>query len=180
MNRQTQTPDLTLPTDSPELGSYGDKNWDDASFALYTLVDIPTNELESIASLLDNEWMENQGNGGLHLVRLAPLNNGNLAGKNLADVVKAHIRMDKGEVPRCDAAASGDLSWYPSAFLVVASREWETDGLLFVYADTELADCPMDKFFFCPKDGYLMLSSIVFGEDCARSKEIYAIRYEYD
>jgi hypothetical protein len=48
-------PDLSLPSHSPELGDFGDKNLDSASFALYTLVDIPASELESIVSLLDRE-----------------------------------------------------------------------------------------------------------------------------
>lgn len=170
-------PDLSLPSHSPELGDFGDKNLDSASFALYTPVDIPAGELESIVSLLDKEWMEKQGDEGPHLVRLAPSNN--LAGKSLKDVVKTHIHMDKEETPRDDAGASGDLNWYPSAFLVVTSNEWKQHGILFVYADTEQTNFPMDKFFFLPKDGYNMLSSIIFGdEECARSKEKYATRYD--
>ncbi|KAJ5117349.1 hypothetical protein N7448_010981 [Penicillium atrosanguineum] len=170
------TPDLSLPSHSPELGDFGDKNLDSASFALYTLVDVPASELKSIVSLLDKEWMEKQGNEGPHLVRLAPIND--LAGKSLNDVVKTHIHMDKEETPRNDAGASGDLNWYPSAFLVVTSNEWKKHGILFVYADTEQTNFLMDKFFFLPKDGYMMLSSIIFSdEEYARSKAKYATRY---
>lgn len=79
--------------------------------------------------------------------------------------------MDKEETLRDDAGATGDLSWYPSAFLAVTSYEWKKHGILFVYADTEQMGFPMDEFFV-PKDGYMMLSSIIFGdEECARSKE---------
>ncbi|CRL27197.1 unnamed protein product [Penicillium camemberti] len=87
--------------------------------------------------------------------------------------------MDKEETPRDDAGATGDLSWYPSAFLAVTSKEWKKHGILFVYADTEQMGFPMDKFFFLPKDGHMMLSSIIFGdEECARSKEEFTISHE--
>ncbi|KAJ5208242.1 hypothetical protein N7449_002621 [Penicillium cf. viridicatum] len=165
--------DLSLPSYSPELGDFRNQNLDSA---LYTLVDLSTSELESIASLLD-EWMRKQGNEGPHLVRLAPSNH--FVGKSLNDIVTTHIQMDKEETPRDDAGATGDLSWYPSAFLAVTSNEWKKHGILFVYADTEQMGFPMDKFFFVPKDGYMMLSSIIFGdEECARSKEEFAISHE--
>ncbi|KAF4762104.1 hypothetical protein N7455_002917 [Penicillium solitum] len=169
--------DLSLPSYSPELGDFGNKNLDSATFALYTLVDLPASELESIASLLDKEWMEKQGNEGPHLVCLAPSNN--FAGKSLNDIVTTHIQIDKDETLCDDAGATGDLGWYPSAFLVVTSNEWKKHGILFVFADTEQMGFPMDKFFFLPKDGYMMLSSIIFGdEECARSKEQFAISHE--
>lgn len=169
--------DLSIPSYSPELGDFGNKNLDSATFASYTLIDLSASELESIASLLDKEWMGKQDNEGPHLVRLAPSNN--FAGKSLNDIVTTHIQMDKEETPRDDAGATGDLSWYPSAFLAVTSNEWKKHGILFVYADTEQMGFPMDKFFFLPKDGHMMLSSIISGdEECARSKEEFAISHE--
>ncbi|KAK4997820.1 hypothetical protein LTR66_002841 [Elasticomyces elasticus] len=173
----TSSPDISLPPCAPELGAYGDRNWDDASFAIYTLIDVTEDELQSIATTLDKEWMENQGNEGSHLVRVAPRYK--FAGKSLENIVQAHIEMDKDETPRDDAAARGDLNWYPTAFLILTRRDWMERGLLFVYADIEKDDCPMDKFFFLPKDAYMMLSSISFGdEECARCKEIYEIKVD--
>ncbi|KAJ5514763.1 hypothetical protein N7463_004315 [Penicillium fimorum] len=170
-------PDLSLPSHSSELGDFGDKNIDSATFALYTLVDISTSEPESIASLLDKEWMEKQGNEGSHLVRLVPSNN--FAGKSLNDILTTYTQMDKKETPRDDIGASGDLCWYPSAFLAVTSNEWKKHGILFVYADTEQTDFRTDKFFFLPTDGYMMLSSIIFGdEECARCKNEFAIKHD--
>ncbi|KAK4981227.1 hypothetical protein LTR66_010147, partial [Elasticomyces elasticus] len=103
----TSSPDISLPACPPELGAYGDRNWDDASFAIYTMIDVTEDELQSIVSTLDKEWMKHQGNEGSHLVRVA--SRYSFAGESLTDIVQAHIEMDKDEAPRDDAAARGDL-----------------------------------------------------------------------
>lgn len=162
--------DLNLPLDAPELGKYGDCNWDDAAFAVYTLLNDKIS-VEEVASVLEKQWLE-QGNEN-HLVRPATP-----AAKfeTLRAVLEAHISLDKGERKRSDGGAKADLEWYPLAFVVVVEEDWKTKpgGLLFVYADDE-NDCKMDKFFFKVEDAYMLLSSLSFGdEDLATSKATYS------
>lgn len=130
--------------------------------------------------------MEASDYEGSHLVRIPRTHN--FAGKALKVVLQAHIKMDKEMTLRSDSGAEGDLGWWPSAFIVVVHREWEEKGLLFVYAENDemYADndvtvirqalFPMDKYFFKPKDAYMMLPSLVFGDEYLnRSKELYEI-----
>ncbi|KAG0158837.1 hypothetical protein PDIDSM_6357 [Penicillium digitatum] len=121
------------------------------SALIINLDETSASELESNVSLPDNVWMEKQGHEGPPLVRLAPSNN--FAGKTLKDIVTAHIQLDKEEIPRDDAGASGDLSWYPSAFLAVTSNGWKKHGIIFARADTEQTSFPVDCILFLPKDG---------------------------
>ena len=52
------TPDLPLPSHCPGPGIYGNTNWDNASLALYTLIDLPHTELQTIATTLEERWMQ--------------------------------------------------------------------------------------------------------------------------
>lgn len=175
------TPDLSLPSHCPELGTYGNTNWDNASFALYTLIDLPHTELQTIATTLEERWMQAADYSDTHLIRIPQTHN--FANKTLQDILSVQIAMDKEMTPRSDAGADGDLGWWPNAFIVVMEREWEERGLLFVYADDdeevgkkEKGMFAMDKYFFKPKDAHMMLSSLVFGDEyLERSKELYEI-----
>jgi hypothetical protein len=60
------TADLSLPHQAPELGQYGDCNWDEAAFAVYTLLGDAVS-LQDVASALEKQWLE-QGNDH-HLAR---------------------------------------------------------------------------------------------------------------
>ena len=162
-------PDLSLPYRAPELGQYGDCNWDDAAFAVYTLLGDKVS-VQEVASALEKQWLE-QGNEN-HLVRPATPA---AEFETLQAVVQAHIALDKGKRERSDGGAKADLEWYPLAFVVVIEEHWRTKpgGLLFVYADDE-NDCEMDKFCFKTEDAYMLLSSLSFGdEDLATSKATY-------
>ncbi|KAF2865811.1 hypothetical protein BDV95DRAFT_599500 [Massariosphaeria phaeospora] len=162
-------PDLSLPPRAPTLGHYNDCNWDDAAFALYTLLadKVP---LLAVASALEKQWLS-QGNE-THLVRpAAPVT----AFQTLRDVVQAHIALDKGKRARSDGGAAADLEWWPTAFVVVVREDWDVEpgGLLFVFADEERGYA-MDRFFFKVEDAYVMLSSLSFGdEEVARCKAVY-------
>ncbi|KAI1406369.1 hypothetical protein F4819DRAFT_441369 [Hypoxylon fuscum] len=167
-------PDLSLPPAAPELGEYSDCNLDDAAFALYSLADMPESCVQEIASTLEKEWIKNEL--GTHLA-LPAKPTANFNNKTLEDVARAHIAMDKKFKPRDDGGAKGDLSWWPTAFLVIVKQDWKTPGgLLFVFVEDEKGGCPMDKFFFNLGDAYAMLSSLSFGdEDIADLKEKYSI-----
>lgn len=162
-------PDLSLPSHAPDLGKYGDYNWDDAAFAIYTVMGdkIP---LKDVASALEEEWLQ-EGNEN-HLVRPAEPA---AEFRTLKDVVQAHTALDKVKSERKDGGAAGDLKWWPAAFVVLVREDWGTTpgGLLFVFANDE-EDCAMDKFFFKLEDAYMMLSSLSFGdEELVRCKGIY-------
>ncbi|KAG9820593.1 hypothetical protein KCU98_g12520, partial [Aureobasidium melanogenum] len=171
--------DLTLPLTCPDLGLYGNYSWSNASFALYTLVNTSSERMQQIATMLDAEWYEGQGNEGSHLVRVAP--SYNFANKKLSDVLEAHVKLDKVAPSQSESQQGApDLQWYPTAFIVVTAEDVDDKGLLLVYVDDEVedddeaAECKIDKFFFKLKDADLMLSSLVYDDETrARSKEIY-------
>jgi hypothetical protein len=153
--------DLSLPSRAPELGQYGDCNWDDAAFAVYTLLGdkVP---LQDVASPLEKQWL---GKGNKHYLArpAAPV----VELKTLRDVVRAHIALDKGKRERSDGGAAGDLEWWPTAFIVICREDWreKVSGLLFVFVDEERE---------YEQDAYMMLSSLSFGDDdLAGSKVMY-------
>lgn len=154
--------DLSLPSHAPELGQYESMNHDDATFALYTLADLSEFQVQEVANALEQEWMDEMGT---HLVRLAQPTS-IYANKTLKDIVRAHVAMDKGIKPRSDGGAAGDISWWPTAFIVITKKDWkDPNALLFVLADDSKKGFPMDKFFFKLDDAYMMLSSLSFGDE---------------
>lgn len=173
--------DLTLPPTCPDLGIYGKYSWSNASFALYTLIPTSESHMQEIATTLDAEWYEDQGNEGSHLVRIAPSHN--FANKSLSDILEAHVKLDKVAPGQSESQhGAPELQWYPTAFVVVTAENIDDKGLLFVYVDDEVEEddevpeCKTDKFFFKQKDANSMLSSLVYDDDtAARSKDIYGI-----
>ena len=163
------SPDLSLPHQAPKLGKYGDYNWDDAAFAVYSLLGDKTPP-QDVASVLEKQWLE-QGNQNQLARPVAPATEL----ETLQDVVRAHSALDKGKCQRSGSGAAGDLEWWPTAFVVVVREDWreKVGGLLFAFADEE-RDYELDMFFFKLEDAYMMLSSLIFGdEDLAGSKAIY-------
>lgn len=82
--------------------------------------------------------------------------------------------MDKEMAPRSDPSADGDLGWWPNAFIVVVDREWEETGFTVcvfglwwgeLEGEGDACDEEVFFFFFKPKDAYIMLSSLVFGDE---------------
>ncbi|PLN84998.1 hypothetical protein BDW42DRAFT_191089 [Aspergillus taichungensis] len=173
-------PDLSLPPTCPALCQYGDYNWDDASFALYTLIDLSVEDLERVLSTLNREWLEDNPNP---LVRTPETHN--FAGKTLKDVVQAQVDLDKEVTPVSGGEAQGNLGWYPTAFIVVTTRDWADSGLLMVFMDDTDDDegnkedpevRQMDQFFFSVDDAPLLLSSFSFGDLAfVDAKEQYAV-----
>ncbi|RAL04576.1 uncharacterized protein BO80DRAFT_441453 [Aspergillus ibericus CBS 121593] len=163
---------LTLPATCPALHQGDDTNWSNASFALYTLVTLTPSDLDTLTTTLSHEWKQTTTSGATSLVRTPPLHN--YAGQNLQAIVQAHIELDKEFVPREDGSQRGDLHWFPTAFLVVTSREWKERGLLFVYVDTGLENCPLERFWFAVDDAYGMLVGLRVGEVTpARCREFF-------
>ncbi|BCR85172.1 uncharacterized protein ACHE_20630A [Aspergillus chevalieri] len=66
------TPDLSLPSHNPKLNTYGNTNWDNASFVLYTLIDLPHIELIRKASTFGERWMQASEYSDPHLIRTSP------------------------------------------------------------------------------------------------------------
>lgn len=160
--------DICLPPRAPELGRYGKYNWEEAAFALYTLVGdkVP---LQDVVSVLEQQWLE-QGNE-THIVRAAAAK---AEFDTLHEIVQAHAGLDKGIRRHSDGSAVCDLEWWPIAFIVVVREDWRIPGgLLFVYADDE-KDCKMDSFFVNVEDAYMLLSGLNCGdEDLAACKVTY-------
>ncbi|PYH87692.1 hypothetical protein BO71DRAFT_366832 [Aspergillus ellipticus CBS 707.79] len=165
--------DLTLPPTYPTLDQGADTNWDEAAFALYSMVALPPDELSNLLSTLNREWKQNMTDEAPPLVQTPAVYN--FAGHSLREVVQAHTTLDKGFTPRDNGGAEGNIQWYPTAFIVVTSRDWEDKGLLFTYADED-HQFAMDRFFFKIEDAYLMLSSLNFGDETHSScKENYGM-----
>jgi hypothetical protein len=169
----------------PNLAGYGKYSWSNASFALYSAIDMSKRSLEAIAADLDAKWYAEQGNEGSHLSRVAPFP----IHTSLIDILEAHAGLEK-VVPGQSEEQHGalDLEWYPTAFVVVTAEVLDERGLLFVYVDDEVEDeggddevnqdettqFPIDKFYFKQKDANVMLSTLIYDDDsAARMKEIY-------
>ncbi|OAK94445.1 hypothetical protein IQ06DRAFT_286491 [Phaeosphaeriaceae sp. SRC1lsM3a] len=162
--------DLSLPRHAPELCQYGNYNWDEAAFAIYTLLG-PTVPRSSVASVLNQRWLE-QGNED-SLTRPAPELTAQV--QTLKDAVLAHISLDKGICPRTDGGAAGDLEWWPTAFIVVVSEDWQSvdGGLLFVYVDEERGG-EVGMFGLKVRHASEMLECLRFGdEEVGEGREAY-------
>jgi hypothetical protein len=90
-NVMSPSPDLTLPPTYPYLAGYGAYSWSNASFALYSVIKTSSETLEEIAASLDEEWYEEQGNEGTHLIRVAsfPMHN------SLTDILEVHTALNE-------------------------------------------------------------------------------------
>ena len=167
--------DLPLPPTAPSLGGYGEYVWDHASFALYSLTTQNSADLGVLASQLEREWWDGQGQEGSHLVRVAPSHIFHQA--SLKEVLEAHTRLLRKAAEETGSdSGEKEMPWFPTAFLVLTENDTKTDRLLFVYADDEEDGCPLDKFEFWIKDAHLMLSSLAYGDEtCAESKGIYGV-----
>lgn len=120
-----------------------------------------------------------------HLVRLAP--DHDFAGRSLRDVLEAHISLLKNHIQNVPQGTAvepsgcyndGDLYWFPTAFIVLTTEDFENTGPLLVYADShnESTECPLDMFYFRVENATSMLSSLRLGDStCADAKEVYAI-----
>lgn len=176
------SPDLTIPPTFSRLSGYGKYAWSESSFALYSIIETSEQRLEEIAAVLDAEWLEEQGNEGSHLVRVAP----SPFHKSLAEILETHAALEKvapGQVEHQFGAL--DLEWYPTAFIVVTAEMPDDKGLLFVFVndeagiededeDEKTTEFPLDKFFFKQKDAHSMLSTLIYDDDsAARAKGIY-------
>ncbi|KAI1078363.1 hypothetical protein F5B20DRAFT_591989 [Whalleya microplaca] len=165
--------DLTLPPFQQELVNVlDDANYDRGSVALYTMVpNMPISRLEEIAAIPQEEWENTYMD--TKLMRPAKPK-ADFVGKKLADVVAAHVAMDKELQPIGDGAAQA--GWWPHVFIVVTNTDIEDHGLLLVYADVPDKDeedagedktgsgeegPKMGKFFFQSKNMYDILSGIV-------------------
>ncbi|KAH8423104.1 uncharacterized protein LDX57_000860 [Aspergillus melleus] len=158
--------DLSLPATCPALCRYSEYSWDLAAFALYTLIDLPPGNLSDLVTLLNKEHFDY----GSETPLVRTPDTYNFAGQTLKDVVQAHVDLDKEITPCSGGIAKGTLGWYPSAFLVVTTRNWATEGLLCVFLDDTTAEenedglldpevRPMDKFFMPLDEAPLLLSS---------------------
>jgi hypothetical protein len=158
------------------LAGYGENSWSNASFTLYSVIDMSKRSLGEIAAGLDAKWIHEQGNEGSHPIRVAPLHT------SLIDIRETHAAMDKIAPGQSEADYGAlDIEWCPTAFVVVTAKTLNDKGLLFVYVDDEIEDedgdddvkkdentqFPIDKFFS-------MLSTLIYDDDsAARTKEIY-------
>ncbi|GKZ21307.1 hypothetical protein AbraIFM66951_010094 [Aspergillus brasiliensis] len=154
--------DLTLPPTCPELHQGSNANWDNASFALYSMVDLSSEDLDKLITALNQEWKQDMTDEAMDLVRTPTVYD--FQGKSLRDVVQAHVELDKELTPSDYGGVEGDIHWYPTAFVVVTAHEWKEKGVLLVYVDVEEKECPLDKFFFHVDVANVMLSSLSFGE----------------
>ena len=153
-------------------------NWNLSSFAIYTLVNTSEESLQNVASQLEAEWLERQGDEGLQLIRV-PTNHA-FEGKSLNDILQSHISLLQEDIKHVEPYGEfndGDLDWFPVAFIVLTSPDIKTVDPLLVYADPydDGAECPTDKFRFRAGEASSMLAEIRDGgETCSGAKAKYA------
>lgn len=139
MNKQN-TP---LRTDLPpaleaELGQCRRYSVDDATIALYTLVDLPETELREICAKIKTTFNDNI----LQMEEwevddfISPAPGWNkLVQKDLGQVLEYHVRDLDKEWRDSSGLNEGEVQWYPFDFVVVTSTNWGSDGLVVVHCD---------------------------------------------
>ncbi|KAI1659581.1 hypothetical protein F4813DRAFT_387688 [Daldinia decipiens] len=180
--------DLTLPEAAPGLTTYGKYSWGDAFFYLYNLV--PGVNLAEVAAGLQEVWYKEEN--VTPIIKIARPE-ADFAGKTLSDVVAAHVAADKGiKLDKVKSRGSkrrhresmGNISVYPTAFVVVTKKDWKKDGgLLWVYVmdGKKGKGGKLDKFFFRFEDAYLLLAGVLF-VNCTlnEAKREYDIEARHD
>jgi len=112
-------PNLDLPATAPPVGR-SRKGWDLDPAALYTLVDLSEDELNSVLTACNSPP---EFDGGYGPVKTPP--RARFIGEPLRAVFDYHI-----ELVQCEKFA-------PIMFIVVVDRNWENEGVLFVMLDAE-------------------------------------------
>lgn len=132
-----------LPTNLPadlgaELRQCGRYNLDNAKFALYALVDLKEADLQKICTMVKRIFTQDV----LQLPEsevddfLFPAPGwSSLAQRNISEILDYHIRhLDKGW-RNCEGSNEGELQWWPFELVVVASKSWQSDGLILVHCE---------------------------------------------
>lgn len=94
--------DLSLPSHFPiDISCFDAKPWDNATFALYTVVELPQDKLDALFNFLNERMKEGQDYDpdGDDLVGIPPVYN--FAGKSFKDVVHAYtILINRDIIPK--------------------------------------------------------------------------------
>ncbi|KAH8691772.1 hypothetical protein GQ44DRAFT_636057 [Phaeosphaeriaceae sp. PMI808] len=173
--------DLSLPDREPKLlEAIEGATLEEGSFAVYTAVPgITESDLEAICKIPQAEWedieMETQL---LRPAKPTPF----FTNRTLKYILAAHVAMDK-EIQEHEDGGASDVGWQPHAFVVVTKpmEELEDHGLLLVYTeafpDEDEEKGTLDKFFFAPKDMYMLLSGVILGTSAL---SVYKNDYDID
>lgn len=129
------SPDLSLPDEAPAaLAHWKDTSFEVSSFPLYSLIDIPQDQMIEIVASINNAAQDYLGFAPGELEDLGlvanPAPEWNFSGKSLRDILDYHAALDF-------TPADGvlDPRYCALAFIVVATSSWQTEGLLLVGFD---------------------------------------------
>ena len=111
---------------------------DDANFALYALVDFKAEDLQKICAMAKSIFIQNVLEMPEYEVNdfLFPgLGWDFLLQKNSGQILEYHINhLDKGW-GNYEGANEGEIQWWPFDLVVVASKNWQSDGLILVHCE---------------------------------------------
>lgn len=129
------SPDLSLPNEAPAtLAHWKDTSFEVSSSPIYSLIDIPQDQMTEIATSINNAAQDYLGFGPGELEDLGlvadPAPEWDFSGKSLKDILDYHAALDFGP-----ADGALDPKYCALAFIVVTTSSWQTEGLLLVGFD---------------------------------------------
>jgi hypothetical protein len=129
-----QNLDLTLPATAPAAYLSQERETDNFTAALYTLVSLSDNELHDVARACETDAAVEEGD----IVQLAP--EPRFVSQSLRAIYDSHLEL----------GAQGDFD--PVHFIVVVDQDWKTSGVLLVTLEND-DEPPAVSSFMCKPEG---------------------------
>jgi hypothetical protein len=153
-----QNLDLTLPATAPAAYLSQERETDNFTAALYTLVSLSDNELHDVARACETDAAVEEGD----IVQLAP--EPRFVSQSLRAIYDSHLEL----------GAQGDFD--PVHFIVVVDQDWKTSGVLLVTLEND-DEPPAVSSFMCKPEGVgqavqnLQIANMSW-EDCEEMWEV--------
>lgn len=136
--------DLTLPPGTPEIERYHHVGMRILPFALYTLIDIPSDENTALTQACNAQSRPDN-------VQVQPAPEYRFVGGPLRRVYDYHLRLVR------------EGQFDPRWFVVVTSRDWREKGVLIVALDDDDLQCKTDAYFIKAEESGISLVNLQVG-----------------
>ncbi|KAH9842593.1 uncharacterized protein C8Q71DRAFT_209705 [Rhodofomes roseus] len=140
-------PDLSLPETAPSVARYRDQPSELLPAALYTLVDLPDDELRELQRICETGCIDTGSSPG-DSVRIAP--QPHFVGQPLRAVFDSHLQL----------ADLHDNQYDPTYFIVAIEQNWRDRGVLLVALDDDDLECKVDSCRFKAEDSGLNVANL--------------------
>ncbi|KAJ9299640.1 hypothetical protein DTO271G3_2524 [Paecilomyces variotii] len=136
--------DLTLPPRAPEMERYHHVGMRIVPFALYALIDIPSDELTALTQACNAQSRPDN-------VQVRPAPEYRFVGGPLRRVYDYHLQLGR------------EGQFDPRWFVVVTSKDWREKGILLVTLDDDDLQCKTDAYFIKAEESGIGLVNLQVG-----------------